>query len=461
MIDFVFLFNSMSEGFCLIEMLYDEQGRANDYRYLEVNPAFTNQSGLQNVVGKRIREFAPNLEEFWFENFAKVASTGQSVEIENQAKDLNRWFNVKVFKVNAHDSKQVGLLFTDITARKHMEEKVNLQIKRLLETERLSKVGSWQWDLITNEFTFSDQWKKIHGVTKGKLSMDELIPIAHIDDANAINAAFQDCLDGVKEKYDINHRIIRQDNGDIRYIRAVAEVAGPEHSGTPTMMVGFVQDITDQVNAKKSIEKSLKEKETLLKEIHHRVKNNLQVVSSMLSLQKSQETDQHTVEILRESERRIKVMSQLHETLHKSNDLSSISISEYLNAVASASIGLFEGQQPELTCTCDVEKIRLTISQAMALGQIPSELLSNCAKHAFVDRQAGNVKVALHYNKDKEIELSIVDDGVGFPNDFNIDETSTLGLRLTLGLVQQLHGKLSIDSSQGASIKIIFQEKPL
>ena len=100
------LFNSMSEGFCLIEMLYDEQGRANDYRYIEVNPAFKKQSGLQNVVGKRIREFAPNLEEFWFEKFGKVALTGEPVEIENEAKDLNRWFNVKAFKVGAQDNQK-------------------------------------------------------------------------------------------------------------------------------------------------------------------------------------------------------------------------------------------------------------------------------------------------------------------------------------------------------------------
>jgi two-component sensor histidine kinase len=259
--------------------------------------------------------------------------------------------------------------------------------------------------------------------------------------------------------YSVEHRLVREDGKIIWVTDRGQKFDGDENENS--YVVGAVTDITDRKNAEEIIEKSLKEKETLLKEIHHRVKNNLQVVSSLLSLQRNKETDHHTTEILKESERRVKVMAQLHETLHQSNDLNSININDYLNTITSTTINLLEGDEAKITYTCDIEDLNFGISQSMALGQILSELISNCAKHAFVDRDAGNIKVELYHLEDNKVELNVVDDGNGFPDNFNIEESSTLGLQLTQALVQQLDGKLSVDNSQGARIRIIFEKGPL
>jgi len=134
----------------------------------------------------------------------------------------------------------------DITERKQVEQAL-LESERLLkEAERMARVGSWQWDMISNEFIFSEQWQRNHGVTKSRLSMDNLMHIAHPDDIKAVNKAFQDVLNGVKPFYDIEHRIIRQDNGEVRFVRAIGEVTERSELGEPLKMFGFAQDITER-----------------------------------------------------------------------------------------------------------------------------------------------------------------------------------------------------------------------
>ena len=137
----------------------------------------------------------------------------------------------------------------DITERRRAEEALLRSNTLLSQAERMARIGSWQWDIVSNEFIFSEQWRRNQGVTKSRLSMDDLIPIAYPDDREAINEAFQDVLNGVKPKYDIEHRIIRQDNGEVRFVRAIGEVAERSESGEPLKMFGFAQDITEEKRA--------------------------------------------------------------------------------------------------------------------------------------------------------------------------------------------------------------------
>ncbi|MES2589953.1 MAG: ATP-binding protein [Bacteroidota bacterium] len=126
-----FLFNSIDQGFCIVEMIFDEQKKPIDYRFLKVNSPFENQTGLVNAVGKRMREFAPNHEEHWFEIYGKVALTGESVRFENRAEQLHRWFDVNAFRFGDPTNFQVAILFNDITLRKESEEKIQLLNKEL------------------------------------------------------------------------------------------------------------------------------------------------------------------------------------------------------------------------------------------------------------------------------------------------------------------------------------------
>ena len=120
------LFNSIDEGFCVIEMLFDASGKPADYRFLEVNPSFEKQTGLHAATGKRMREFAPHLESYWFENYGRVALTGEPMRFADEAKELNnRWFDVYAFRIGGAESRKVAVIFSDSTERKHVEMKLN------------------------------------------------------------------------------------------------------------------------------------------------------------------------------------------------------------------------------------------------------------------------------------------------------------------------------------------------
>ena len=125
------LFNSIDEGFCIIEMIFDEQKKPIDYRFLVINASFERQTGLHDAVGKRMREFAPNHEEHWFEIYGKIALTGEPIRFENRAEQLNRWYDVYAFRFGEPEEFQVAILFNDITERRLSEETINLLNKEL------------------------------------------------------------------------------------------------------------------------------------------------------------------------------------------------------------------------------------------------------------------------------------------------------------------------------------------
>ena len=154
----------------------------------------------------------------------------------------------------------------EVEERKRVEESLFESNTLLSKAERMASVGSWQWDIISNEFLFSEQWQRNHGVTKSRLSMDELMNIAYPDDTGAINKAFEDVSNGVKPKYDIEHRIIRQDNGEVRFVRAIGEVAERSELGEPLKMFGFAQDITEEKRTEGELEKHREHLEDLVRE---------------------------------------------------------------------------------------------------------------------------------------------------------------------------------------------------
>ncbi|MFT5396747.1 MAG: two-component sensor histidine kinase, partial [Gammaproteobacteria bacterium] len=203
----------------------------------------------------------------------------------------------------------------------------------------------------------------------------------------------------------------------------------------------------------------LQEKEVLLKENHHRVKNNLQVISSMLSLQAG--TTPHTAvkKALGESQRRIRVMARVHESLHQSNNLSAINIRDYINAIVADTTEISMIDQQKILTHVVVDKMNIDIDTATVCGQIFSELYSNCIKHAFPDERSGSIEVAMHRADKGRIELTVVDDGIGLPKGFNTHQSATLGLKLVNALVTQLQGKIHIEGSHGTAIRVTFEGK--
>ncbi|MBU7025862.1 MAG: PAS domain-containing protein [Theionarchaea archaeon] len=226
--------------------------------------------------------------------------------------------------------------------------------------------------------------------------------------------------------------------------------------GRTISQIVVLRDITDRKRSEK-IKASLKEKEILLQEIHHRVKNNLQIVSSLLNLQSQYIKDKKYAEMLRESQNRIKSMALIHERLYQSENLAKINLNEYIKTLVHTLIRSYKVSTERIELQIDVEDVSFGIDAAIPCGLIINELVSNSLKHAFPDRK-GKIAVILH-SVDGIIELTVSDNGVGIPEDIDFKNTETLGLRLVTILAEdQLNGKVNLIKSKGTTFHITFKE---
>lgn len=230
--------------------------------------------------------------------------------------------------------------------------------------------------------------------------------------------------------------------------------------GEVTEISLVAHDITDKKKTEKEIVESLKEKEVLLKEIHHRVKNNLQVISSILNLQSSFVKDKQTLDILEESRNRIRSMAIIHENLYQTTNFSSINFSDYLTNLTSNLIASYQVNTGKVTLKEDLSKVDLVLDQAIPCGLLVNELITNSLKYAFPDGRSGEITINLTEQKNR-INLSIGDDGIGLPADFDILNSDTLGLQLVSTLVEQLDGEIEVDNTKGIKYLITFEKAKL
>jgi PAS domain S-box-containing protein len=220
---------------------------------------------------------------------------------------------------------------------------------------------------------------------------------------------------------------------------------------------GIIQDITERKMAEEQLRGSLKEKETLLKEIHHRVKNNLQVVSSMLHLQSARATDKEILMAFKESQSRVDTMALIHEKLYQSKDLTVIPMSGYIGDLITNLYISFGISDEKIKAVIKVADVNLNVSTAIPCGLIINELVTNCLKHAFPGDRKGEIVLSLQPLEGK-YELIVSDNGIGFPENTDFRNTESLGLKLVISLISQLDGVIELDRTGGATFTIRFSE---
>jgi PAS domain S-box-containing protein len=321
------LFETMTEGFSLDEIILDDAGNPVDLRYLSVNPAFELHTGLkaEDIVGRTTCDLFPEAEPVWFERYGKVALTGEPVHFEEQFGPLNKWFEVSAFQT---EPGRFAVVFYDITERKQAEE----QIKA-----------------------------------------------------------------------------------------------------------------------------SLAEKEVMLKEIHHRVKNNLQVISSLVSLQADGTKDEVVRQVLQDVIYRVRSMALVHEKLYQSANLAHIDFAEYTRSLLSYLWRAHGAVAISVRQTFDLESVSLPVDTAVTCGLIMNELAVNALEHAFQDRADGEVTVSLHSGANGQISLCVADNGVGLPKDFDWRQSGSLGLRLVQMLSRQLDATVEVKSEDGTKFELVFE----
>jgi PAS domain S-box-containing protein len=219
-----------------------------------------------------------------------------------------------------------------------------------------------------------------------------------------------------------------------------------------------IRDIAQRKKDEEALQAALTEKELLLKEVHHRVKNNMQVISSLLNLQARYLQDPQAVEIFKESQRRIRSMALIHEKLYQSESLSQIEFSNYVKSLASNLIFSLQKTPGRIKVRTDIEEIAFDIQTAIPLGLIINELISNTLKHAFPGDAGGDINIGLRRTQGSEFLLTIKDNGVGLPPNLDIQQTGSMGMELVSMLVDQLEGRVELERTKGTEFKIYFKE---
>ncbi len=221
------------------------------------------------------------------------------------------------------------------------------------------------------------------------------------------------------------------------------------------LMLAVVRDVTER----KRIEAVAREaREMYFKEVHHRVKNNLQVISSLLYLQSVHTSDPVILGILNESRSRVKSIALIHEKLYRSSELVKIDFAEYVRDLVADLYRTYGVNQEGIAIATRVEDVRIEIDTAVPCGLIINELVSNALKHAFTGRVTGTITVDLRHLKESEFLLEVRDDGVGLPKGFDARASNSLGLRLVSDLTRQLDGTMAIDTTNGTLFRITFRE---
>ena len=224
------------------------------------------------------------------------------------------------------------------------------------------------------------------------------------------------------------------------------------------LSLSIARDITERKKMEEEIKISLEEKEMLLREIHHRVKNNLMIISSLLNLQSRYITDKEVLDVFKDSQNRARSMALIHDRLYQSSHLKSINIGDYILTLASDLFRIYAIDPDRVELNFDLEDVMIDINTMIPLGLIVNELLSNCLKHAFPNDRSGRIDIAFH-GEDDHYQLTVADDGVGFPENLDYRNTKSLGLRLVNILTDQIDGRMELKQDKGTQFVIEFKEK--
>ena len=256
--------------------------------------------------------------------------------------------------------------------------------------------------------------------------------------------------------YDLEYRIVRP-NGEIRWVRDRAFPVAND-SGEVYRIAGILDDVTESKQAIEQIKTSLQEKEVLLKEIHHRVKNNMQVITSLLSLQSKTIGDEKALAVFEDSQNRVKSMALIHETLYQSKDLSRINFAEYLQKLVAHVSRSYRIRPNAVKINLHVNDVSLPIDTAVPCGLIINELASNALKYAFPAETKGEVNITFA-RADDQYSLCVSDTGVGLPPDFDPEQGKSLGMKLVRMLTTQLSGEIECRNGVGTTFQITFPEE--
>lgn len=446
------LYSSMSEGAALFEAVLDENGKTIDFRFLDINDSLLKMFDLNRneVIGRTITNFiGSDLLSFFFE----ATNDNHPKSFEYYLKVHNRYFN---FSVYSPKKGQYAGIVSDITERKSAEFILRNNEERYRDLVSGMNSGLIVYDALEKGEDFIikdinpaalaiDNLKKDNAIGKSIL---KLFPV--IKENGLLQVIQRVWKTGISERFPIFYF-------DIGFTKGWRDIFIYKLSSGE--IVTLYDDVTVKKEAEDQIKTSLSEKETLLKEIHHRVKNNLQIISSLLHLQESYISDPQAINVFRDSQNRVKSMAIIHEKLYQSKDLSNVDFKSYIQNLTASLYNSYGINYEKIKLVIKSGNIMFNIDTAITVGLLLNEILSNCFKHAFPDGKVGMISINLR-KRGKSNFLSVKDNGIGMPRDIDRKKINSLGIQLIFSLSQQLEGKCYITSGkggfQGTEFKIVF-----
>jgi PAS domain S-box-containing protein len=442
----------------------------DNYNFTYFNNNFVNifkrNYGVDPIIGKTAYEIVPNNKReenrnTWYPLYKRVFKGEQIVferkdPLDNQSEIYREVYLNPIFSANG-DIKEIACMASDISENKRNQKKLIEQSAKLSSIFEMSSHYIWTVDKNNNLTSYNKNYtaliQKIYGTSpvigkplnRGKMLVDD-------EYIKGLENNYKRALAGEKLNFELELGAHSNENVYLDvFLNPVFE------KDTIVEVSGIAHDITASKRNEERTIQSLKEKEVLLKEVHHRVKNNMQIISSILNLQSSYVSDTSILNLLRESQNRIKTMAYIHESLYQNKTFSSINFNDYLVQLINNIVHSYSVSPDKIHLEVNCEKTILNLDTSIPLGLIINELVTNSIKHAFPASSRGKIAINLR-TQNKFVFLTVKDNGVGMDPTITPENSGTLGLQLVYTLIDQINGKIEFENlkPQGTRINITF-----
>ncbi len=432
----------------------------SEERYQLVNPRVEDLFNLpaDKIIGRRVRDLHTSQAYSEIEPAIRRALNGETVRNQKEIIRPNGakfYFDAQLLPRIESDGRVSGFFsfVVDVTEHKMAELALQESELRFRTLTNLAPVGIFTTDEKGDCNFVNSRWSKLAGVSSDEAMGKGWSNVLHPADRERVEVEWQTCVNNGSE-FVSKYRFVTPD-GQESWIYGSASALRDER-GSIKGFVGTITDFTELLEAKEVLRASLNEKDAMLKEIHHRVKNNLQIVTSLLSLQAMGDTNSETASLLQESCNRVRSMALVHETLYGTSDFGKLRLAEYLDQLCCHLFRSYGIDPLRIRLDMRIAEVSLQLDRAIPFGLIINELVSNALKYAFPLNRQGTIYLHVNSLTDGHFELLVRDDGVGLPDSFNLRKLKSLGLQLVSDLVIQLGGKLSFSGQAGSDFRMTF-----
>ncbi len=475
------LFNAIDEGFCIVEVIFDENEKPIDYRFLEINPSFEKQTGLIDAQGKRMRELAPKHEEYWFETYGEIAVTGQPARFVNRAEQLHRWYDVYAFRVGQPENRQVAILFNDITERKRSEAALRESEEQFRAMFEVAAIGMAQADVRTGQWLrVNNKLCAITGYAAEELLRLRVSEITHPEDRDVDWQAFERVVRGEASDYRMEKRYVRKD-GTLVWVNVNMTVIR-DADGQPLRTMATIEDITDRKRLEQEridLEAHLRQQQkleaigTLASGVAHEINNPITGIMNYAQLiadtaASGSQAGEYAQEIIQETERVTTIVRNLLQFARQEKQAHSPA---RIQDIVEQTLSLLRAvlRRDQITLTVDVpEGLPSVKCRSQQIQQVLMNLLTN-ARDALNAKYPGYHEAKTLAVRAAPIEregrpwlrLTVADQGNGIPPEIQDrifdpffttkprDKGTGLGLSISHGIVKDHNGVLHFETEVG------------